>query len=113
MRYLVDEFGSKVRPVPGCDSFLCLSCGRVELYVESGFLDSVKERKEKAERMKKEIDAIHKKIVLCYMEMKRLEKEVSEGDASATHRLAEVKKQFDELKSVKASLLSDYDSIEK
>lgn len=113
MRYLVaDEFGGKVRPIPDFDSFLCLTCGRVELYVDPFVLDSVKERKEKAERTKKEIDAIEKKIVSCYMEMKRLEKGVSEGDASVTDRLAEVKKQFGELKSVKASLLFDYDPIE-
>lgn len=113
MRYLVDgEFGGKERPIPDFDSFLCLSCGRVELYVDPVVLDSVKKRKEKAEKTEKEIDAIEKKIVLCYMEMKRLEKEVSEGDVSVTDRLAEVRKQIGELKSVKASLLFDYDPIE-
>ena len=113
VRYLVDgEFGGKVRPIPDFDSFLCLSCGRVELYVDPVVLDSVKKRKEKAERTKKEIDGIENKIVSCYMEMKRLEKEVSEGDASVTDRLAEVRKQIGELKSVKASLLFDYDPIE-
>lgn len=113
VRYLVaDEFGRKERPILGFDSFLCLTCGRVELYVDPGVLHSVKERKEKAERTEKEIDEIEKKIVSCYMEMKRLEKAVSEGDASVTDRLAEVKKQIGELKSVKASLLFDYDPIE-
>lgn len=72
----------------------------------------MKERKEKAARTKKEIDGIEKKIVSCCMEMKRLEKAVSEGDASVTDRLAEVRKQIGELKSVKASLLFDYDPIE-
>lgn len=113
VRYLVaDEFGGKVRPIPDFDSFLCLTCGRVELYVDPFVLDSVKELKEKSERTEKDIDRIEKRIVSCYMEMKRLEKAVSEGDASVTDRLAEVKKQIGELKSVKASLLFDYDPIE-
>ena len=78
------EFSGKVRPIPDFDSFLCLSCGCVELYVDPGALDRFKKRKEKAERTEKEIDGIEKKIVSCCMEIKRLEKAVVSSPSDNT-----------------------------
>lgn len=113
MRYNVDnEFGCKTWPISTLDSFLCLSCGHVDLFMDPGSLDRLKERKEKAEKTEKEIEEIEYKIVSCRVEMKMLERKVSEGDKTAKERVAELEEQIGELKSVKASLLFDYDPIE-
>lgn len=113
MRYLVgDGFGGKARPIFEFDSFVCLECGHVELYMDPGALDRFKERKEKAERTEKEIDRIENEIISCRVEMKMLERTASKEDKSVEERMAELEEQVRELKSVKASLLFDYDPIE-
>lgn len=113
MRYLVSNgSGHKETPIGGFDSFVCLSCGRVEQYVGPDTLGHLIRRKENVLKAEKELTEIDRRMFKCRIEMARLEKAVAEGDKSAEERMTELEKQIGEAKDERIAILLDYDPNE-